>query len=520
MKEKIYITSPLYYVNASPHIGHAYTQVACDAANRFFRMSGSGTYFMTGTDEHGEKIEDAARKAGYEKGREKDFVDSVVPRFKKLWKELNINFDYFIRTTDPRHEKAVKRVLEIMKSKDDIYKGTYKGWFCTPCETFWSDLQVSDKTCPDCKRPLERIEEENYFFRLSKYRDWLVSHIRENRDFVRPECRKNEILSFLKEPLQDLCISRPKARMSWGIEIPFDRNFVTYVWFDALINYISGIGFPDDMERFGEFWPADFHIMAKDIVRHHAVYWPIMLHSVGIAPPKTIFAHGWWTMKGEKISKSKGNIIDPRTFIKSYGADAFRYFLLREITFGLDGTFTENAFITRFNNDLANDLGNLVNRALTMAEKYFAGAVPEIEEISEPALLGLNNELEKKATGLGKIMEEKMRLLDFSGALSEIWEVINKANKYIEECKPWKYFREKNEEALKSIIRNLLETIRIISSAIYPFMPVSSEKIRVQLGLPGTTEKTGSKTKKIWNALKSGRKIRKGKPLFPRILKK
>lgn len=516
--KKIYITSPLYYVNAKPHIGHAYTQVACDAANRFFKLAGFETYFMTGTDEHGEKIEEAALKAGYEKGREKEFVDSIVPRFKELWKDLDIKFDFFIRTTDPEHEKTVQKILEIMKSKHDIYKGRYNGWFCTPCETFWTNLQIKGKLCPDCKRPLERIEEENYFFKLSKYQGWLISHIEKNRDFIKPDYRKNEIISFLKNPLQDLCISRPKERMAWGVEIPFDRNFVTYVWFDALINYISGIGFPDDEKKFRKFWPADLHIVGKDILRHHAIYWPIMLRSAGLDAPKTIFAHGWWTVKGEKMSKTKGNIVDPRTVIKRYGKDALRYFLLREVTFGLDGTFSEEAFILRFNADLANDLGNLAQRTLTMADKYFSGRIPGVQSSVEPVSLArLNDELKNKATDLKEILENKMASLDFTGALSCIWQVINRANKYVEEAKPWEFARAGNTKALKSIIRNLLESLRVITISIYPFMPASSKRIWRGLGIKPDIEDVSLKGMEGWNLLEEGQKTSKNEPLFPRI---
>ena len=324
-----YITTPLYYVNSKPHIGHSYTTVACDVVSRFMRRSGYDVFFMTGTDEHGEKIEKASLERGLKAGEEQKFVDEIVPVFKDLWAKLDIKYDYFIRTTDGYHVKAVQSLLGKLYKDGKIYKKVYKGWFCVPCETFWSETQSPDGVCPDCKRPAEKLDESNYFLKISEYQNWLIEHINKNPDFIKPGFRKNEVLGFLREPLLDLCISRPKARMKWGIEVPFDKDYVTYVWFDALINYISGIGYPHDMERFNKYWPCDYHVMAKDILRHHAVYWPIMLKAAGIEPPRTIFAHGWWVFKGEKMSKSRGNAVDPFEFISRYGIDAYRYFLLR-----------------------------------------------------------------------------------------------------------------------------------------------------------------------------------------------
>ena len=354
--KKFYITTPLYYVNSKPHIGHSYTQIACDTVARFMRRSGHDVFFMTGTDEHGEKIEKATLEKGYKEGEEKAFVDEIVPVFKGLWKKININYDFFIRTTDDYHVKSVQACLERLKKTDKIYKKVYKGWFCTPCETFWSKGQVPDGVCPDCKRPAEKLDEENYFLKISEYQTWLIDYIGAHPDFIKPDFRRNEVLGFLKEPLLDLCISRSKSRMAWGIEIPFDKNYVTYVWFDALLNYISGAGYPHDMARFKKLWPADYHVIGKDILRHHAVYWPIILRSLDIEPPKTIFAHGWWIIKGEKMSKSKGNVVDPVEIVAQYGVDPYRYFLLREVPFGLDGSFSEELLVARYNSDLANDL--------------------------------------------------------------------------------------------------------------------------------------------------------------------
>jgi methionyl-tRNA synthetase len=514
---KFYITTPLYYVNSKPHIGHSYTQIACDAVARFAKMRGEDVFFLTGTDEHGEKIEKATIERGFKQGEEKRFVDEIVPVFKDLWAKLGIGYDHFIRTTDDYHKRCVQSLLDKLYKEGKIYKKEYKGWFCTPCETFWSQTQAQGGVCPECKRPLEKLDEVNYFFKLSEYQSWLVDYINTNPDFIRPDFRRNEVLGFLKsEPLQDLCISRPKSRLNWGIELPFDRDFVTYVWFDALTNYISGAGYPHNMDQFNKLWPADFHVIGKDILRHHAVYWPIMLHAAGIKPPKSIFAHGWWTMKGEKMSKSRGNVVDPFDMIARYGIDAYRYFLLREVQFGLDGAFSEEAFVTRYNSDLANDIGNLLNRSLTMVEKYFGGKVPEGGQ-GPGARVQKGEELKTKASALAGELEKSVPNFDFMTALTKIWEVINIANKYIEDSKPWTLSKEGKTEELKTVIYDLTEALRIVSVAVYPFMPSAARNIHKQLGLGDDPRTMTLKSIRSWGGIKPGTRTEKPTPLFPRI---
>jgi len=510
MKTK-YITTPLYYVNGDPHIGHSYTNVVTDTLARFYRLDGNKVFFLTGTDEHGQKIKKEAENAGLEPG---DYADKVAVKFKNLWKELNIQYDDFIRTTEARHIVTVKKALIKLYKQGDLYVGKYEGWYCTPCETFWQAKEINDGLCPDCHRKVDHIEEQNYFFRLSKYQKWLLDFLKSNPSFIQPSIRYNETISFLENNmLQDLCITRPKARLSWGIEVPFSKEHVVYVWFDALLNYISACSWGRNTFRFRSLWPADIHLLGKDILRQHAVYWPIMLRALGVAMPRMVFAHGWWLVKGEKMSKSKGNILDPYYLINKYGLDSYRYFLLREVPFGLDGSFSEDTFIFRFNSDLANDLGNLVNRTINMIQKYFNGTIPIKNKVSDPLLKDLEEQ--------SKLLFEKVRLhmykLEFSDALSEIWKVINKANKLIELQAPWSMFKNNETDKLGELMYALAESLRIVTVAIFPFMPNAASKIWDQLGIPYDLQKTRLNSIKKFFFLKKKIHVKQPQPIFPRI---
>ncbi|MBN1793494.1 MAG: methionine--tRNA ligase [Candidatus Omnitrophica bacterium] len=511
MEKTFYVTTPIYYVNAEPHIGHAYTNIAADCISRYERLRGREVFFLTGTDEHGQKIAQAAGEKGID---EQSFVDAVVPRFNALWEKLSIAYSDFIRTTQDRHIRVVQHILRRLYDKGDLYLENYEGWYCVPCETFWPETQLTEMICPDCQRPLEKIVEENFFFRLSRYQQWLRSYIEEHEEFVLPSSRRNEIMKFLENPLSDLCITRPKTRISWGIDVPFSKGHVVYVWFDALINYISAAGFAADEDRFNRLWPCEYHLIGKDILRPHTVYWPIMLRALDLPLPRTVFAHGWWQLAGGKISKSKGNVVDPIALVERYGQDAFRYFLLRDVRFGLDGVYSEEALARRYNNDLGNDLGNLLQRTLTMTEKYFEGRVPASAPKNDDDLC----RSVRTAQGvLWGAMEAPMNQLNFSEALTAIWSFISLLNRFVEETAPWSLAKEGKKEYLAGVVFHLLEGLRVAALALFPFMPNAAARMWGQLGMTTSLEKASYNDIRSWGLIQPGQRIGEKEPLFPRI---
>ena len=509
MKDKtFYITTPIYYPSGKLHIGHSYTTVAADAMARYKRMQGFDTMFLTGTDEHGLKIEQKAAAKGV---TPKEYVDEIVAGIKELWKLLNISNDKFIRTTDDYHEKAVQKIFEKLYKQGDIYKGHYEGHYCTPCEAFWTETQLKDGKCPDCGGEVHLAKEEAYFFKLSKYADRLVEYYEAHPDFIQPVSRKNEMINnFIKPGLEDLCVSR--TSFTWGIPVTFDKGHIVYVWMDALSNYITAMGaFSDDDSNFKKYWPADVHLVGKEIVRFHTIIWPAILMALDIPLPKQVYGHGWLLLEGGKMSKSKGNVVDPVVLCDRYGVDAIRYFLLREVPFGADGVFTNEALINRINSDLANDLGNLLSRTSSMVGKYFGGKLPEAQAAGD-----FDDSLAELASETKSLVEASMDAMQFSTALTDLWKFVSRTNKYIDETAPWVLAKEEsNAPRLGRVMYNLCEALRHISIMLAPFLPDTSDKIAAVLGL-SEEQRTWQSLDK-WGALCPTAEIGKTDPIFPRI---
>lgn len=509
-KKTFYITTPIYYPSDKLHIGHAYTTVAGDAIARYKRLRGYDVRYLTGTDEHGQKIERKAQENGK---TPQQFVDDIVVGIKDLWRKLDISNDDFIRTTEPRHKVVVEEIFDRLLKKGDIYKGEYEGWYCTPCESFFTERQLVDGNCPDCGRPVELVKEESYFFRMSHYADRLLQYYEENPDFIQPESRKNEMINnFIKPGLEDLAVSR--TTFDWGVRVKGDPKHVIYVWIDALSNYITALGYgTDNPELYERFWPADVHLVGKEIVRFHTIYWPIMLMALDLPLPKKVFGHGWLLTKGGKMSKSKGNVVDPNMLIDRYGLDATRYYLLREVPFGSDGSFTPESFVQRVNSDLANDLGNLLNRTVAMIGKYFDGELPAYR----PNVTPYDAELSALALQTIQKVEEVMENLEFSVALTAISSFIGRTNKYIDETQPWVLAKdEAKREELASVMVHLAESLRIASILLQPFLTQAPAKIWSQLGIKAG-ELTSWESAKSFGLIPTGTKLGKGEPIFPRL---
>ncbi|SMB86873.1 methionyl-tRNA synthetase [Desulfonispora thiosulfatigenes DSM 11270] len=506
-KKTFYITTPIYYPSANLHIGHALTTVMADAISRYKRMRGFDVMFLTGSDEHGQKIERTAKEKGV---KPIEYVDKIVAGFEELWKRLHISNDDFIRTTQKRHQDVVQDIFKKIYENGDIYKSEYEGKYCTPCETFFTERQLAEGNCPDCGRPVETIKEESYFFKMSKYQDKLLAHIENNPDFIEPVSRRNEMINFIKQGLEDLCISR--TTFDWGIPVPLDEKHVIYVWFDALTNYISALNYGmENDELYQKFWPADIHLVGKDIVRFHTIIWPTILMAADISLPKKIYGHGWLLLDNGKMSKSKGNVVDPNVLIDKYGVDAIRFYLLREIPAGADGFYSEESFVQRYNMDLANDFGNLVSRTVAMIDKYFGGTVPVGNTKGD-----FDDSLIELSIKTSSDVENNVEKLDFANALAAIFKLIGRANKYIDETTPWILAKDENQkDRLGTVLYNLLETIRISTILLKPFMPVLPEKVSEQIGM--NIDEYSWDDSKVWGKLTTGIKVCKKTAIFPRV---